>query len=116
MKRALILVVAAAALVGFYQFGGREYFQPELARLTEAALSLAPGTNFYVVNMNGRAVGRATSRLDTVPGGFVLEDYLQLDLPALGQTGSAVMRTSVDLTPALMMSAFTFQLDSEVGT
>jgi hypothetical protein len=93
----------------------REYFQPELARLAEAALSLAPGVNFYTLRMGDRAVGLATSRLDTVPGGFVLEDVLSLELPALGQSGNAVVRTRVDLSPSLVMQGFSFSLDSELG-
>jgi len=93
----------------------REYFQPELARLAEAALSLAPGVNFYTLRMGDRAVGLATSRLDTVPEGFVLDDLLSLELPALGQTGTAVVRTRVDLSPSLVMKGFSFSLDSEVG-
>lgn len=93
----------------------REYFQPELARLTEAALSLAPGVSFYSLTMGGRTVGQATSRLDTLPDGFVLEDLMSLELPALGQTGTAVARTSVRLSPALVMESFAFSLDSEVG-
>ncbi len=93
----------------------REYAQPEIARLTEAALSLAPGMSFYTLRMGDRTVGLATSRLDTVPEGFVLEDLLSLELPALGQTGTAVARTQVNLSPALVMKDFLFSLDSEVG-
>ena len=93
----------------------REYFQPELTRLTEAALSLAPGVNFYTLTMGGRTVGQATSRLDTLPDGFELEDLMTLELPALGQTGTAVARTRVKLSPALVMESFGFSLDSEVG-
>ena len=93
----------------------REYFQPELTRLAEAALSHAPGVNFYTLRMGARTVGQATSRLDTIPEGFVLEDVMVLDLPALGQTGSAVARTTVFLTSSLVMESFSFSLDSEVG-
>ncbi len=93
----------------------RDHSPPALARLAEAALSLAPGVNFYTLLMGGRAVGLATSRLDTVPDGFVLEDLLSLELPALGQTGAAVVRTRVGLTPALVMRDFSFALDSDVG-
>ncbi|MDX1567032.1 MAG: transglutaminase-like domain-containing protein, partial [Longimicrobiales bacterium] len=94
----------------------REYFQPELARIAEAALSLAPGVEFYQLSMGERTVGLATSRLDTVPDGFLLEDFLSLELPALGQEGTAVTRTRVALSPALVMEEFSFLLDSEVGT
>lgn len=93
----------------------REYFVSETKRLAEAALSLAPGVNFYTLRMGGRAVGVATSRLDTVPQGFVLEDFLTVELTALGQTGQAVMRTQVELDRALVMRAFAFSLDSELG-
>jgi hypothetical protein len=93
----------------------REYFQPELARLAEAALTLAPGVNFYTLRMGDQVVGLATSRLDTVPEGFLLDDLLSLELPALGQTGTAVVRTRVNLSPSLVMRDFSFALDSEVG-
>lgn len=93
----------------------RTYFQPELARLAEAALSLAPGVSFYTLRMGERVVGLATSRLDTVPGGFLLEDLLSLEFPALGETGSAVVRTEVRLSPSLVMEEFSFSLDSDVG-
>jgi hypothetical protein len=93
----------------------REYHQPEITRLAEAALSLAPGVNFYTLRMGDRSVGLATSRLDTVPEGFILEDLLSLEFPALGETGSAVARTQVELSSALVMKEFSFALDSEVG-
>lgn len=114
-RRVLAVAVVAVWLVMVGWQVRREYFQPELARLAEAALSLAPGVSFYTLRMGQRTVGQATSRLDTVPEGFVLEDVLVLELPALGQTGSAVARTRVSLSPALVMESFSFALDSEVG-
>jgi hypothetical protein len=116
MKR---IHVSALVLVTWFVMIGwqvrREYFQPELTRLAEAALALAPGVSFYTIRMGERTVGQATSRLDTVPEGFVLEDVMILDLPALGQTGTAVARTSVSLSPSLVMETFSFSLDSEIG-
>ena len=111
--------VSALVLVIWFAMIGwqvrREYFQPELTRLAEAALSLAPGVNFYTLRLGDRTIGQATSRLDTVPSGFELEDVMVLDLPALGQTGSAVVRSRVSLSHALVMESFSFSLDSEVG-
>lgn len=107
------LILVWLAMVGWQ--ARRVYFQPELTRLAEAALSLAPGVNFYTLTMGGRTVGQATSRLDTLPDGFELEDFMSLELPALGQTGMAVARTRVKLSPALVMEDFGFSLDSEVG-
>ena len=109
---ALVLVIWFAMIAWQVR---REYFQPELTRLAEAALSLAPGINFYTLRLGDRTVGQATSRLDTVSSGFQLEDVMILDLPALGQTGSAVVRTRVSLSPALVMDSFSFSLDSEIG-
>lgn len=108
-----LVVLTWLAMVGWQV--RREYFQPELARLAEAALALAPGVSFYTLGMGSRTVGQATSRLDTIPEGFVLEDVMSLELPALGQTGTAVSRTRVELDPSLVMRSFVFTLDSEVG-
>ncbi len=96
----------------------REYFQPELTRLTEATRTLAPGTNFYALRMGNESVGMATSRLDTIPdrGGFVLEDQMNLELQAMGQPGGAVTRTRVRLSTALAMEEFSFTLDSDAGS
>lgn len=108
----LVLVVWAGMVAWQIR---REYFQPELTRLLAATVNLAPGTNFYTIQMDGRAVGLATSRLDTIPTGFLLDDLLSLELQALGQSGGAVMRTQVQLSPALQMERFSFSLDSEGG-
>jgi len=109
----LLILVLWLGMVGWQV--RREYFKPQLRSLAEAAMSLAPGTNFYTLRMGERAVGLATSRLDTLPEGFVLEDFMSLELPALGQEGRAVVRTEVELSPALVMKTFSFSLDSEVG-
>ncbi len=110
---AFAIVLSWLGMVG-WQFRS-EYFQPELTRLAEAARGLAPGINFYTLRMGDRTVGQATSRLDTLPDGFELEDLMNLELPALGQTGVAVARTRVRLNRALVMQEFAFTLDSEVG-
>jgi hypothetical protein len=107
------IVLVWLGMVGWQVRG--EYFQPELTRLAEAARALAPGINFYTLTMGGRTVGQATSRLDTLAEGFELEDIMNLELPALGQTGIAVTRTRVRLSDALVMQEFSFTLDSEVG-
>ena len=116
LKRRLFGIALLAAW--FWMLGAqvrREYFQPDVARLAEAAMALNPGINFYTLRMGDRAVGEATSSLDTVPDGFALEDRMVLELPALGQTGTAVARTFVKLSPALSMESFAFSMDSEVG-
>ena len=116
MTKRAIRIAIVLVWIGMVGWQARDaYFQPELARLEAAALALAPGISFYTLTMGNRTVGQATSRLDTLPDGFELEDLMSLELPALGQTGLAVARTRVKLSPALVMEAFSFTLDSEVG-
>ena len=94
----------------------REYFQPELARLAEAAVAaLGAEAHFYRMSLDDRTIGLASSRLDTIPGGFLLEDRLSLELPALGQTGTASAVTRVTLAPDLRTRSFDFFLDSDGG-
>lgn len=90
----------------------REYFKPLETRLAEATRRLDPATYFYAVRLDGRTIGLATSRLDTVPGGFVLEERLVLDLPAMGKVERAVMSTTAELGPALDVRRFAFDLTS----
>jgi hypothetical protein len=115
MRRVVAVAVLVAWVAVLAQHVRREYMQPDLARLAEAALSLGPGVTFYTLRMGERAVGQATSRLDTLPDGFELEDQMILELPALGQRGTAVARTRVELDRALTMRTFSFTLDSDVG-
>jgi len=114
-RRALALMILALWGVMLGTHVRREYFQPEMARLAAAAMALNPGTNFYTLTMGDRSVGQATSSLDTVPDGFLLQDFMSLELTALGQPGTAVARTNVRLSPSLLMESFEFSLDSDVG-
>jgi hypothetical protein len=108
------ILVLWTGLVGWHV--RREYFPPEMTRLAEATMSLAPGTNFYALRMGEATIGTASSRLDTVPGGFVLEDLMTLDLRAMGQQGSAVVRSQVFISPTLKMQEFSFSLSSDGGS
>jgi len=116
MRKRIVGTAIVLVWLGMVAWQARaEYFQPELTRLAEAALALAPGIHFYTLTMGDRTVGQATSRLDTLPDGFELEDIMNLELPTLGQTGIATARTRVRLDDALIMQEFSFTLDSEVG-
>ena len=94
----------------------RIHFRPEPIRLAEAAVaSLGPEAHFYALLLEGQAIGLASSRLDTLPDGFQLEDRLTLELSALGQTGLASAFTRVTLTQDLRVRSFDFSLDSGGG-
>lgn len=114
-RRALGIGVLALWLTVLGWHVRREYFKSETLVLAEGARALAPGTYFYVVRMNGAAIGLATSRLDTLPDGFRTEDMLSLDVPALDTTHRALVQSRVDLSRSLDMRTFEFNLDSEVG-
>src|SRR5688500_15441786 len=108
---AVLLVWAAA--IGWHI--KREYFKPAAVRLAEGARSLAPGSYYYVVKMNDAAIGFARSRFDTLAAGFVFEDNIILDVPALDTTHRAIAVTRIDLGPALQLKSFTFELTSAIG-
>lgn len=118
MTRRTVLAVAIlvlwAGMVGWHV--RREYFQPEMTRLALATMTLAPGTSFYSLQMGGQAIGIASSQLDTIPEGFLLNDVLNLELQAMGQEGRAVVQTQVTLSHTLQMKEFAFALESQVGT
>src|SRR5690606_2531297 len=80
---ALVVLAVWAATVAIHV--RREYFKPLALRLEEGARGIAPGSHVYVARMGEKAIGMATTRLDTVATGFVLEDVLSLDVPALGR-------------------------------
>ena len=93
----------------------REYFKPTAMRLAEGARGLAPGSYYYVVRMNGSAIGFARSRFDTLATGFVFEDNIILDVPALDTVHRAIAATRIELGPSLQLKEFTFDLTSEIG-
>jgi hypothetical protein len=93
----------------------REYFVPEAERLAAGARMLAPGTHWYIIRMGDAAIGIAQSRLDTLPDGYVFNDEMTMDVPALGQVHRATARTQVDMGPSLELLGFNFVLESEIG-
>ena len=93
----------------------REYYMTETVRLAAGARTLAPGTHWFVIRMGDVPIGIAQSRLDTLPDGYVFNDEMTMDVPALGQVHRATARTQIDLGPALELQGFTFALDSRIG-
>lgn len=116
-KRTLL---AAAILAGWLLTLGwhvrREYFGPPELQLVMGARGLAPGTHFYVVRMDGNAIGYSSARFDTLPDGYRLEDNTLLEIPALGEVQRATTRSRVELDPALTLRSFDFLLSSPIGS
>jgi hypothetical protein len=93
----------------------REAFRTPDDLIAASAASLGPGSFFYTIEADGRAIGMASSRLDTLPDGFRYDDLLTLDVPALDSLHRATVRTRLTLDRSLGVRAFHFSLDSEIG-
>ena len=98
----------------------REYYVPQGARLAAGARTLALGAHWYVIRMDSVAIGIAQSRLDTLPDtiprdGFVFDDEVTIDIPALGRVQRSLARTRIDLGPMLELQGFRFALEGEIG-
>lgn len=93
----------------------REYFRPAAERMAMGARELAPGAHWFVIRMNGVAIGVATSSLDTLPDGYRFNDQVTLDVPALGELHRSYARTEIRLGPSLDLRTFAFSLESAIG-
>lgn len=93
----------------------REYYKPVAMRLEEGARSLAPGSYYYVVKMQGHAIGFARSKFDTLSTGYVFEDVMMLDVPAMDTVHRAIAQTRIEFGKSLQLDHFTFNLISEIG-
>ena len=114
-RRILGLAILLVWLVTLGLHVRRTYFRPVAERLELGARRLAPGVQFFGIRMNGRTIGVASSRLDTVRTGFVFDDMMSLDVPALDTFSTAVARTRVELTHGLELRSLAFVLESSVG-
>jgi hypothetical protein len=101
------------AVVGWHV--KREYFVPEATRMALGARSLAPGAHWYIIRLDGTAIGIGQSALDTVPEGFTFRDEITLDIPAGGRLHRSLARTRIELGQTLELRNFRFALDSEIG-
>jgi hypothetical protein len=107
------IIIFWAGVVGWHI--RREYFKPMAMRLEAGARTLAPGSYFFVVRMQDRAIGFARTHFDTLATGFVFEDNIVLDVPALDTVHRAMAQTRIELGKALQLENFTFSLTSEIG-
>ena len=104
--------IIAAWLVGVAVLVHREYFQPQIERLAEAAARVAPGAVFYGVMQADRQVGFASSTIDTAATSITVSDYFVADLPLGGKARRATARTNVTLSRALRMTKFELALEA----
>lgn len=103
----VVVLVLWAGVVGWHV--RREYFVPELERVAEATLGLAPGTNYFALESGGETIGTGSSQLDTLPDGFRLSDLMIVELEG---AGSVVLDSEVVLTRALRVRSFAYRLEA----
>lgn len=115
-NRALLAIgILAAWSVGAGMLVRREYFRGHAALLAEAALRLAPGGWFYIVERDGRQIGFGSTSIDTTSTAFEVVDYVIADQPGSGRDASDVRastRTVITLSRALALRTFDVQIDS----
>jgi hypothetical protein len=109
---AAILVAWVAVLAWHVR---REYYQSVEVRLAEASANLMPAHAFYSIKLGGATIGYASSRIDTLTEGFVLEDEMRLRINALGSQVPASARTEIKLSETLQLEGFRFALRSDFG-
>jgi len=115
-RRALAVIVLFAWVVVLAWHVRREYFRPIAVRLAEASADLSPTSSFYSVKLGEVTIGYASSRIDTVADGFVLEDDVRLRVMAMGSDIPATARTEVRLGSSLELRDFQFALRSDFGS
>jgi transglutaminase-like putative cysteine protease len=109
----LAVLVTWTGVLGWH--ARREYFQPVPMRMAMGARSLAPDAHWYIIRMDGVAIGVAQAALDTTADGFSFRDEITLDVPALGSVQRSLVRTRIELDRQLDLRAFSFSLDSNIG-
>lgn len=100
------LAILVAWGVGLTALVRREFFRESSAILAEAALRLAPGVSYFVVEQNGEQIGFASTTIDTTGTTFEVVDYFIADLPVADQVFRASARSVVTLSRALALRGF----------
>ena len=112
-RRAMLAIgIIALWTVGLGVLVQRELFRPHTEQLAEAGLRVTPSATFFAVLQHGEQIGFASSTVDTTDGGIAQDDYLVADLPIGGKLHRASARSSVQLTRALRLRSFTFEVDA----
>jgi len=100
-------------LIGLALLARRELFVGEPEQMTEAALLVVPGTEYYEVMDGDSRVGWASSSIDTSVTGINVRDVMVIDPPDSSATHRFAARSRVALTPGLRLTGFTFELGGE---
>lgn len=104
--RGLVAVAVLAAWgAGVATFIQREANRSPREQLAEAAMRVAPGAHYFLVEEGARHAGFASVTIDTIPEGLQITDYSVRDTVAGADTGRAVTRIVTHLSRGLWMRA-----------
>ena len=108
-------MILAAWGVGVGLLVRREFFRESATILAEAALRLGPSTGFYLVEQNGKAIGYASTTIDTSRSEFEVTDFLTADLAVGGQELRTSARSVITLSRALALKTFDVSVENAVA-
>jgi hypothetical protein len=111
-RAAVALAILLAWGLGVGMLVRQEYFRERSAVLAEAALRLAPGVSFFVVEQGGRQVGFASTTIDTSLTTFEVVDYFIADVPVAGREVRASARSVITLSRSLALRSFDVELET----
>lgn len=102
--RGLVAITVLAAWgAGVATFIQREANRSPRERLAEAAMRVAPGAHYFLVEEGARHAGFASVTIDTIPEGLQITDYSVRDTVTGADTGRAVTRVVAHLSRGLWM-------------
>jgi transglutaminase-like putative cysteine protease len=99
----LAIAVLAAWGAGVATFVQRENNRSPRERLAEAAMRVAPGAHYFLVEHAGRHTGFASVTVDTIPEGLQITDYAVRDTGAGAFSGRLVTRVVSHLSRGLWL-------------
>ena len=93
----------------------RAIFTGQKDRLARAALFLAPGADYYEISNASGQIGFATSTIDTSAVGVSITDRVIARIGSDSAARHVAARSAVQLTRALRLRHFAYQLGEDVG-
>jgi len=108
----LAIAILVAWGAGMSLLVRREFFRESSAILAEAAMRLGPMAFYYVVEMDGRQIGFASTYVDTTVTTYEVVDYFVADLPVAGQRFRASARSAMTLSRSLALRTFDVTIET----
>lgn len=114
-RRVLGVSIVAVWLVALGWLLFREYRPTATEAMAEATMSLAPGATYYTLSLGGQQIGYASNLVDTLPDGLRVEDFMILEVPALGELHRTEARTEAILSRQLALHSFNATMRGDLG-